>query len=135
MPGNNPGSVVVKSNVKLARLLLMRQRPGFDPPWNQSSWSDDHLGRVLLGINLLLFLPFKKKPNKEMEFHRTGTMHSIKIVESCSPPQNNIYNIKTVIGNKCFTEWLMFRNKDTGHTHALLIVISKFQIFGHDDQR
>ena len=52
MPGNNPGSAVVRINVKLARLLLMRHRPGFDPPWNQSSWSDDHLGRVPLGITL-----------------------------------------------------------------------------------
>ena len=56
--GNNPGSAVVKSNVKLARLLSTKHRPGFDPPWNQSSRSDGHLGDVLLGIPLVSFFLF-----------------------------------------------------------------------------
>ena len=63
--GNNPGSAVVKSNVKLARLLSTKHRPGFDPPWNQSSRSDGHLGDVLLGItSSFSFCLFKKASNK-----------------------------------------------------------------------
>ena len=56
MPTSNPGSAVVKSNVKLARLFLTSHRPEFDSPWNQSSWADGHLGHVSLGI-LLFFFP------------------------------------------------------------------------------